>query len=479
MDGRAEMTLMENSVAVQPKSKPPADETRPPNLKDDPYWELAQRVVAGPHFARSPLLSKFLLFVVAETLEGRGAEITEHQIGVQVFDRPPDYRTLEDNIVRSYARQLRKRLVEHFADQGSAEPLRIDIPLGGYVPVFLPALEHGKADAGIPVSGKDHLQPLPAQAVESEHAKPGQQAISNAQPKPHPARRILLGSLLAAVYSAALVAATWYAATRAPASPAAAQTPVEPAHALWAALFSGPANCFIVPSDAGFNLLEDLSRRPVPLAEYIAGSYETLPLGGVDAHSAADLRSQQLTPFVDLQISSALAHLKEDNPQRVFIRFPRDLRLDDLKSANAVIIGSVGSNPWAVIAESNANFRIVDRPGMKGATIENVNPRPGEAPSYESHWNEPAHETFALISFLPNLSGNGHLLVLEGLDVAGTQAAAEMLLHSSALHASAIDPILKSATRSDGSLRSFEVLLRSTSIESSATGTQVIASRIY
>jgi hypothetical protein len=186
------------------------------------------------------------------------------------------------------------------------------------------------------------------------------------------------------------------------------------------------------------------------------------------------LRSQQLTPFVDLEISSAFAHLSEDNPQRVFVRFARDLRLDDLKSANAVIIGSVGSNPWAAIAESNANFRIVDRPGMEGATIENLRPRAGETSSYASHWNEPAHETFALITFFPNLSGNGHLLVLEGLDVAGTQAAAEMLLRPSA-----IDPILRSATRPDGSLRSFEVLLRSTSIESSATGTQVIASRIY
>jgi hypothetical protein len=199
-----------------------------------------------------------------------------------------------------------------------------------------------------------------------------------------------------------------------------------------------------------------------------------LPLGGVDPHSASDLRSQQLVPFVDLQIAASLAHLKEEDPQRVSIRFPRDLRLDDLKSGNAVIIGSVGSNPWAAIAETNANFRIVDRPGMEGAAILNVKPQPGEAASYASHWNEPAHETFALIAFLPNLSGNGHLLVLEGLDVAGTQAAAEMLLHPSA-----IAPILKRATRSDGSLRSFEVLLRSTSIESSATGSQVIASRIY
>jgi hypothetical protein len=463
---------MENSAAVESKPRPPAEEAA--RLQSDPYWELAQRVVAEPHFARSPLLSKFLLFVVAETLEGRGEEITEHQIGVQVFDRPPDYRTLEDNIVRNYARQLRKRLAEHFAGEGSSEPVRIEIPLGGYVPVFLPAVEE---------NGREYAAELPAAPqtrTQASSSQPGAtqgaaQNVAQAVPRQSKTKRIMMGGLLVAAYSALLIAvtwyvATWYAATRSPA----AQQAEAPAHILWAALFGGPANCFIVPSDAGFNLLEDLSRRPVPLAQYIAGSYQTMPLGGVDAHSAADLRSQQLTPFVDLQISSAFARLPEDNPQRVFMRFPRDLRLDDLKTANAVIVGSVGSNPWAALAESNANFRIIDRPGMQGATIENQNPRPGEAPSYQSHWNEPAHETFALITFFPNLSGNGHLLVLEGLDVAGTQAAAEMLLHPSA-----IDAILKSATRPDGSLRNFEVLLRSTSIESSATGTQVIASRIY
>ena len=453
---------MENLAAVQSKPKAPAEETWPQTLQADPNWELAHRVVSGPHFARSPLLSKFLLFVVAETLEGRGSEITEHQIGVQVFDRPTDYRTLEDNIVRSYARQLRKRLAEHFAGEGNAELQRIDIPLGGYVPVFLPAEENGKEDAaGIAVARQSPAQIVAVRpAVEDERVKPR----SNR-------KRTVLRIVLAAGYSAALIGITWFAATR---TTAPQQQPQEPAHVLWAALFGGPANCFIVPSDAGFNLLEDLSRRPVALADYIGGSYVKLPLNGVDAHSAEDLRSQQLTPFVDLQISSAFAHLSEDNPQRVFIRFPRDLRLDDLKSANAVIIGSVGSNPWAAIAETSTNFRIVDRPGMEGATIENLKPRPGESATYASHWNEPAHETFALITFFPNLSGNGHLLVLEGLDVAGTQAAAEMLLHPSA-----IDAILKSAMRSDGSLRSFEVLLRSTSIDSSATGTQVIASRIY
>jgi hypothetical protein len=145
-----------------------------------------------------------------------------------------------------------------------------------------------------------------------------------------------------------------------------------------------------------------------------------------------------------------------------------------LKNASAVIIGSVGSNPWASITESSSNFRIDYRQGMEGATIVNMKPQSGEAASYVSQWNEPAHQTYALISFTPNLEGNGRLLLLQGLDVAGTQAAAEALFHPAA-----IAPILRRATRSDGSLRFFEILLRSTSIDSSAAGTEVVASRIY
>src|SRR5580704_18919308 len=120
----------------------------PRNFQGDPRWILAQRVVAGSHFTRSPLLSKFLLFIVAEAIQGRDSEITEHQIGVQVFDRPPGYRTIEDNIVRNYARQLRKRLAEHFADEGISERLRIVIPLGGYIPTFVKAPEAGAVPQG-------------------------------------------------------------------------------------------------------------------------------------------------------------------------------------------------------------------------------------------------------------------------------------------------------------------------------------------
>jgi hypothetical protein len=453
---------MEHPSATRTNQKVPLIHEWPDCLEGDARLSLSRRIVAGRHFAKSPLLSKFFLYVVTETLAGRQAEITEHQIGVQVFGRSPGYLTVEDNIVRNYARQLRRRLAEHFAGQGSSESLRVEIPHGGYIPVFTRGSD--VSPAGGPCNG-----PVPDNA--GTHLASGSPPSSGASiPTGRNWQLLLLRASVLGASAAVLISLTWFAAARTHAP----RQATEPAQPLWAALFAGPANCYIVPADAGFNLLEDLSRRPLPLADYIKGGYLELPLAEVDAHSAQDLRSQQFTSFVDLQIVTALARLSEFNPQRVILRFPRDLRLDDLKNANAVIIGSVGSNPWAAIAGDSTNFRIVYREDMQGATLVNRKPQSGEAPSYVSQWDEPAHETFAVISFLPNLGGNGHLLLLEGLDVAGTQAAAEVLFRQDALA-----PVLRRASRPDGSLRFFEVLLRSTSIQSSAAGTQVIAFRIH
>ena len=434
-------------------------------FENDPRWLTAQRVVASQPFIRSRHLTKFLLYIVAETLEDRQANITEHRIGVHVFDRAPSYSSVEDNIVRTYARQLRRRLAEYFAGEGVGEPLHIDIPLGGYVPAFVPAPAVGPQEetpsGPLPTPVGAGLRGLPDRLSEATTRFRGSW------------KRWLLSALWLAAYSVVFGCLVWFMAMRRGEAHRIA-SPAGPTAPLWSALFGGPANCYIVPADAGVNLLEDLSRHQMPLAYYLNGTYLNLPLPQVDAHSADDLRNQQFTSFVDLQTVSALTRLPEFNPQRVILRFPRDLQLDDLKNANDVILGAMGSNPWAAIAQSGANFRIVSSGNMQSDKLVNMRPRLGEAASYVSHWNEPAHETFSVIAYLQNLSGSGHLLLLQGLDVAGTQAAAETLLHPVV-----IAPILREATRPDGSLRAFEILLRSTSIESNATDTEVIGSRVY
>ena len=129
-------------------------------LTEDPRWQLAQRIVASKSFAKSALLSKFLLYICDRALCGRTDEISEHQIGVHVFVRRPGYNPGEDNIVRNYARQLRQRLDHYFEEEGKSEELRIGIPLGKYIPVFSTNLL--PEPIPIPAQTGEKRHPLPA-----------------------------------------------------------------------------------------------------------------------------------------------------------------------------------------------------------------------------------------------------------------------------------------------------------------------------
>jgi hypothetical protein len=421
-----------------------------------------QEVLSSDAFLGGHRAQCFLQLVVEHALAGRADCLRERMLGAEMFGRPIDYDTGNDAVVRVKASEVRRRLAQYYQSLTTPPIVQIDLPTGSYAPQFHWAPVESLSPAAEPANSQPDPVSVPTQST-GAYSKDATIA-PRWKWKPWAFRISLL-----AAYTATVISLGWFAAVRFGAS----HRPRTAADPIWAALFDGKRNTYIVPADIGFNLLEDLSHRPMALADYMKGGYLELPVPGVDALRAEGLRSQRLTSFVDAQIISTLAGLPEYNRQRTFLRFPRDLRLDDLKDANAVLIGSVGSNPWASIADNNANFHIVYRQGMGGATIINEKPQPGEQASYESHWNEPAHETFALIAFLPNLSGNGHLLLLQGLDVAGTQAAAEALFHPAAMA-----PILQRATRPDGSIRSFEILVRSTSINWNSTDSQVIASRI-
>lgn len=95
-----------------------------------------ERVLASSGFFRNERLSRFLRFVVERHLEGRDSEIKESLLAVEVFGRRPDYDPRQDPIVRTEAGRLRARLSEYYLGEGKDDSLVIDLPKGGYVPVF-------------------------------------------------------------------------------------------------------------------------------------------------------------------------------------------------------------------------------------------------------------------------------------------------------------------------------------------------------
>ncbi|MBI1237722.1 MAG: hypothetical protein GC199_00105 [Alphaproteobacteria bacterium] len=108
--------------------------------------EALGRVLAHPLFADSPRMKHFLEFVVEETLAGRADTLKGYTIGTAVFERGDDFDANSDPIVRVEATRLRRLLKKYYSGDGRADLLEIDLPKGGYVPVFEPR-EFGGATA--------------------------------------------------------------------------------------------------------------------------------------------------------------------------------------------------------------------------------------------------------------------------------------------------------------------------------------------
>ena len=138
-DGESKSSTTVNPTSnrsQEPMASPVLSKTDSRKNLDDPRWHLVQRIVVSRSMGRSPLLSEFLLYICERHLRNQSAELTEQRIGVHVFGRSEGYNSNDDNIVRNYARTLRKRVEDYFATEGKHEDLRLEIPRGAYVPVF-------------------------------------------------------------------------------------------------------------------------------------------------------------------------------------------------------------------------------------------------------------------------------------------------------------------------------------------------------
>ena len=62
-----------------------------------------EKILASEGFAHNDRLSGFLRFVVEQELSGRGDQLKESIIGVEVFGREAGYDPRQDSVVRTEA----------------------------------------------------------------------------------------------------------------------------------------------------------------------------------------------------------------------------------------------------------------------------------------------------------------------------------------------------------------------------------------
>ncbi len=112
--------------------------TSAPSADTEKIRQQLERVLGSKAFRQVDRLQRFLSFIVNETLAGRGDSLKEFLIGIEVFGKEASFDPRMDPIVRVQARRLRARLTRYYREEGRNDEILIELPKGGYAPLFHP-----------------------------------------------------------------------------------------------------------------------------------------------------------------------------------------------------------------------------------------------------------------------------------------------------------------------------------------------------
>jgi serine/threonine-protein kinase len=105
-------------------------------MESQAVLEALARVLGSEGFTRNERQSQFLRFLVEGELSGQHRDLKESVLAVEVFGRRADYDPRVDGIVRTEALRLRARLAKYYEAEGRDDAVVIELPKGGYRPVF-------------------------------------------------------------------------------------------------------------------------------------------------------------------------------------------------------------------------------------------------------------------------------------------------------------------------------------------------------
>jgi hypothetical protein len=367
-------------------------------LKSDPRWQLLERILATPPFQKSSRLPSLLCYLAEHSLAGRADELTEQRIGTAIFGKPAHYSPAEDSAVRVHVRQLRLRLHEYFACEGRDEPVIMDIPKGSYELLFHSAT------------------PRPPQ--------PEVHALVHA---PEPPKKLFLRKdfvLMGAVLAVIVCSVGWYRAARAAGKGTQVPWPVSE-------VIQNDAQTKLVVTD-GSSMIRLLTQKEFTLEDYLQPGFLTsITPPRMDDNLSRLVKyigDSQITSFADTMVASTLVQLAGSRSQNILLCTARDLNRRDLEQGNFVFVGGPTSDPWVSLFSDKLNFQVVEDGAGGEMYFLNKKPLPGEQPTYQGlRYTGSGGEDYATISLLPSSSGQGNVLILQGLREEGTEALGILL----------------------------------------------------
>ena len=417
-----------------------------------------EAILRSPAFERSERLQRFLRFICERTLKGESHRINEYLIGSEVFQRGPEYSPSEDSIVRRQALTLRQKLQEYYAAEGSDHPIRIDLPVGRYVPVFR-RVENVANPQALTVSAT-----VPA---------------STPAPTKFAYRQMLIG---AAIFLAgALLPLIFYkpVSDRGSAIPPSLRELWQP----WLQPGSSAVICFSSPMTAVIKHFDKpLSPDSVPKRfkalpeeEKLFRQVFRLAEGGHIYYTPVVNQTKTGEAISGVHLASLFS--KADVPVRS--TQSRFLDWEDLRRDNFILLGHNEANHWLELILRDYPFRLVPTVGDKQRGIVNVKPAPGEKAEYQISYRQTEtdmDQEYVLVSSIPGIERNRRMVLINGLNAQATQAATEFLTNEAS--AAELLAKLKAAAPKRNGPWHFQAILRTEVYDKVPTKATLVALRV-
>lgn len=377
--------------------------------------EQMNRLLETHHFKNSRRYPALLRFIVEETLEGRGEYLKERLLGVRVFDRPADYDTATDPIVRVTIAEIRKRIAQYYHDEEHDTEIRIELLPGRYAPEFRPRRDSVPDRASTPKKAEIRGFPLARPALLTEPPVVIAHAVA-------PARaRLSHKSLYAICFAAALVLLLASVPAWRWMRPAAAEQ-------LWAPILSSPNSVlFCLPTDVGkksdpagtpFRVLGDPSGLTAAMSNKVA-----------NASNLSFLAYESLgenVVYSDMLAAMNIGNVMATHHHDYRVRLNVSTTLEDLRQGPAILIGGL-DNQWTMRALAPLRYHFAGSDEDRYWIADRKSPK-------NKDWSLDLKQTYAavtrdyaIIARLHNEQTGQPEMIVAGIGMTGTAAGGEFV----------------------------------------------------
>ena len=418
--------------------------------------EELERILSSRHFQTSKRCQSFLRYVVEQILSGRH-DLKERSIGVEVFERSPTYDTNLDPVVRMTAGEVRKRLALYYQDAGKNSELRVELPVGSYVPHLHWASGNRLQLGPAAETALSALPKLPDRLPDPPADTPVFLPPATPAIRPRRMLKVLVLSLASVLLLLCAGIARW-AVFRPDMPPQ--PTPIDQ---FWEPVLASASSTLIsigqirpMRAEVQPNNLRSAIRRPMELADK-----EGFP------------RQIAVAVLKDAIVMANVAALLRSHGKQFNIRAESATSFADLQRGPSVLIGAF-NNDWTIMFTRPLRFYF-DVDESKSATWISDREHPGSKFGYIDSRNIDLDikEDYAIVVRMVDTRTKEIVVIAAGITPYGTQSAGEF----------ATDPamIAELARRAppDWSHKNMEILIKTDLIDGETGAPQIVASTFW